>query len=300
MARLRASWLLSALIAAGAATAVPDAVRAQATGTAIEDSSAPSASSTGSPLSAGAADGVSSGSPALDELYFRAGILVDRPKETRFLDADCASVSPAALYGCGAGPDGMPRSSVGDFGTTSGFEIGLGYPVAPALRLEALVQYRPGFSFTGRANFLEPTRRQEVSADLSTLSGMLAAYLDLTVLGLPPLGPALPFVGAGGGLSRIDIGETHMEFPKTRTIVPGEERVNLAWMLAAGIALPLGEGAVLDLAWRYTDHGSVETGRAKGRVVWRDGSREPLPLDLAETRASLRGHGLALSLRYPF
>ena len=71
-------------------------------------------------------------------------------------------------------------------------------------------------------------------------------------------------------------------------------------MLAAGFALPLGEKATLDLAWRYADFGEVETGRGRGRIVWRDGSREPLELDLAETRAELSGHGLRLSLRWSF
>ena len=91
-----------------------------------------------------------------------------------------------------------------------------------------------------------------------------------------------------------------MEFARTTTIVPGGKRVNLAWMLAAGIAAPLGRNATIELAWRFTDHGVIETGRDKGRIVWRDGSRAPLELDLAETRARLRGHGVAVSLRYPF
>ena len=36
-----------------------------------------------------------------DDVYLRAGIGFDRPAETRFMDKDCSSVSPAALYGCG-------------------------------------------------------------------------------------------------------------------------------------------------------------------------------------------------------
>ena len=60
------------------------------------------------------------------------------------------------------------------------------------------------------------------------------------------------------------------------------------------------ERATLDVAWRYTDLGEVRTGRGAGRVVWRDGSRGPLPLDLAETRARLGSHGLRLSLHYGF
>ena len=49
--------------------------------------------------------------------------------------------------------------------------------------------YRPRFTFDGRANFLDPDRRQSVSADLASLSGILAAYVDLPGLGVRPLGP---------------------------------------------------------------------------------------------------------------
>ena len=188
----------------------------------------------------------------------------------------------------------------GDFGRTSGFEFGIGHSAATSLRLEAFVSYRPNVSFAGRANFLQTSDRQDVSADLSALSGMLVGYVDLPGLGLPRLGSLRPFVGAGGGLSRLEIDATRMEFPRTTTIVPGGKRVNLAWMLTAGVAAPLGERAMVELAWRYTDHGVIETGRGKGRIVWRDGSRAPLELNLAETRARLEGHGLVMSLRYPF
>ena len=46
-----------------------------------------------------------------------------------------------------------------------------------------------------------------------------------------------------------------------------------------GLAVAVGERAILDLAWRYTDLGKIRTDRGPGRVIWRDGSREPLPLD---------------------
>ena len=96
---------------------------------------------------------------------------------------DCSSLVPAALYGCGLGGNGAPHRSVGDFGTVAGLELGLGYAVSSAVRLEALVAYRPRFTFDGRANFLDPDRRQSASADLAALSGILAAYADLPGLG---------------------------------------------------------------------------------------------------------------------
>ena len=233
------------------------------------------------------------------DIYLRAGLDLSRPADTHFTDADCASLVPAALYGCGVGGDGAPLRSVGDFGTVAGGELGLGYAVAPAVRLEALLTSRPRFTFDGHANFLAPDREQSVSVDLSSLSGILAVYVDLPGVGVrPPLGPLSPFVGGGLGATRVASGETRLTFPKTRTLVPGTRRTALTWRLTAGLGMSWGERATLDLAWRYTDAGVIETGAGPGRVEWLDGSRDPVGLDLAPTQAPLRSHGLHLSLRY--
>ena len=148
-----------------------------------------------------------------------------------FADRYCSSASPAALYGCGLGGDGAPYRSVGDFGTAIPLELGLGYTMTSAARLEVLVEYRPRFAFKGRANFLSPESRQSVAADLSSFAGMVAAYIDLPGLGVPSLGPFGPFVGAGLGVVRTRIGQTRMTFPATTTIVPGASRTGLAWMV---------------------------------------------------------------------
>ncbi len=234
------------------------------------------------------------------DVYLRAGIGLERSAETTFTDRNCSSTSPAALYGCGRGGDGAPYRSVGDFETAVAMEAGLGWAVTPTVRLEALAEYRPGFSFQGQANFLEPGRRQSVAADLSTLSGMVVAYVDLATLGLLELGPFAPFIGSGAGAVRTRIGEMRMTFPRTTTIVPGEHRTDLAWMVTAGLAATLSQRTTFDVAWRYTGLSAIHTGRGEGRVVWQDGSREPLLLDLAVTQAKLRSHGLRLSLRYAF
>ena len=54
-------------------------------------------------------------------------------------------------------------------------------------------------------------------------------------------------------------------------------------MVTAAVAAALGESVTVDLAWRHTDLGVVHTGRGAGRLIWRGGSLDPLPLDLAET-----------------
>ncbi len=232
------------------------------------------------------------------DIYLRGGIGLDRPGGTEFTDIDCMSTSPAALYGCGAGGDGAPyRSSRGDFGTVPAVEFGFGYP-AGGMRFEMLVEYRPRFSFGGRANFLAPERRQSVSVDLSSVSGMVAGFYDFPKQGSARASAFVPFVGAGIGIAHTRTREMSMTFPVRTTTVPGGSRVESAWMVTAGVAMEVGERTTLDLGWRYTDLGEVRTGRGAGQVVWRDGSRDPLPLDLAPTRARFAGHGFRISLRY--
>ena len=77
------------------------------------------------------------------------------------------------------------------------------------------------------------------SADLSSVSGMLAGFVDLAGLGLPKPGPFAPFVGAGIGVAHTRIGKTTMTFPETTTTVPGGSRTELAWMATAGLAVVL-------------------------------------------------------------
>ena len=235
-----------------------------------------------------------------EDLYLRAGFGLDQPTETVFRDENCEIEAPVPLYGCGPAPDGAPYRSVGNFGTVAALEVGIGSTVASALRIEALVEVRPNLTFSGRANYLDSELRQSVSVDLSIVSGMVAAYADLPALGLPRLGPFDPFLGVGVGVARVRAGETRMTFPATTTIVPGVSRSDFAWMVTAGVATVLSESTTLDLAWRYSDLGTAETATGGGRVVWRDGSREPLMLDQAASEARLRSHGLRLSVRHEF
>ena len=208
-------------------------------------------------------------SPGTAEFHYRGGIVFDLSEETRFVDVDCTSQNPAALYGCGEGIDGEPLGAAGDFGSTPGLEIGVGRGLASVLRFEAVAQYRPGLSFRGRSNFVQTRGIQAASAELSSLSGLLAAYLEWP-------GRGGPFVGGGAGLSRVAIGETRLRFRQTETFVPGAQVGSASvWMVTAGVSVGMGPCFLLDLAWRYTESGPVETDRGAGRIVWRDGSHDP-------------------------
>ena len=239
---------------------------------------------------------------ASSQPYLRGGILLDRARDTRLQGSDCSSTQ--RLLGCETG-NGVDNGSVVDFETMTGWEVGVGYPLLPVLRLEVAVQYRPEFSFEGRANpdnglLLDLAGEHDVSAGLSVWSGLLATYLDVS---LPLLGftPITPFLGAGGGLSRIEIKDLRMESPIASLIVPGDHQVSFSWMLTAGVGVTLANWTV-DAAWRYTDHGDIETAAGIGRRVCRIATcRLPdLDLPLEPTIGSLQSQGFTLTLRYSF
>ena len=153
--RSGASRLRTAIATACVAAAMPSMVVGQTAGDIAESASVEAASvePTRQPMPGAAASGaqVFSGAAASNDFYVLAGFVLDRSGETRFTDKDCSS--PMHLYGCAMGIDDAPLGSLGDFGTLAGFELGVGYVAAPHLRLEAAVQYRPSFSFEGRAKF---------------------------------------------------------------------------------------------------------------------------------------------------
>ena len=247
---------------------------------------------------------------AASGLYLRAGVGSERSRDTRFLDKDCSleadgnSEGLTALYGCGTGWDGLQHGSSGDFGNMPGFELGAGYTVSPLLRIEASIQQRSSITFEGRSNYLDGERMEDARAEVSALSAMLVAYVDLSELGASRIGVFRPFVGAGFGHSRIKISDMQIQFPVTTTRVPDGEKTNFAWMLTAGASAPMTERVTIDLALRYTDLGSVETGRGGGLVAFPDTEqyrdRADIPLNLPETAADLTSIGFWVSLRYAF
>ena len=131
-------------------------------------------------------------------------------------------------------------------------------------------------------------------------SSLLATYLDIP---LPILRfmPVTPFLGAGAGLSRIEISDLRMESPIESVIVPGDHQVSFSWMLTAGVGVSLANWTI-DAAWRYTDHGDIETAAGIGRRVCRIAEcRLPdLDLPLDPTVGSLQSEGFTLTLRYAF
>jgi len=121
-------------------------------------------------------------------------------------------------------------------------DTAIGYRFIPWLRAEALLSWRPSMDFNGQSNFIGAGAPQPVWGSVSSLAGFGVAYVDL-----PPIGPVQPFLGAGLGAAHNRMGAMRYSFPalspNASTTTPDGSRTNLAYLLTAGLSVPLGIGS---------------------------------------------------------
>ena len=229
-------------------------------------------------------------------VYGRLGVGVDWPESTSYSDTDCAGTDPPALFGCVNGDDGRRLGAYDDFEATPVLDAAVGYRVNDWLRAEVLLSWRPDLNFNGQSNFIGAGANQPVSGSVSSVAGFGVAYVDL-----PRIGKVRPFLGAGLGVAHNRAGAMTYAFPalsaNATTTTPGGSSSDLAYLLTAGLSMPLGDRLDLDLAYRYSDLGSVQTDAGQATVVRSSGTRS---IAIGGTKADLRSHGVMLSLRYAF
>ncbi len=239
------------------------------------------------------------GEASAQDLYVRGGAGLDRTSQTEISDWSCSGGTPVPSYDCAAGNEASPLRPLRDFEIAPVFEPDTGSALAPEVRNERIPEYRPDFALQGGANVNDAGGRRPGPAQHSPLSELLAPLTDLPSVGGLETVSLSPFIGGGLGAVRMRTGEARMSFPKGGTIVPGEGRVGRAWTVTAGLAVTMGSRSTLELAWRYSDLGTVGTGRGSGRVEWRERS-SGTTLNPAPTSVETRTHGIRLSLRYGF
>lgn len=235
-------------------------------------------------------------------VYVRATIAQEWSAPSLFHDSTCTAAGGLLLlYGCGPGWDGVaPIGARGDFGGSASFETGLGVRVSPFIRIEGVFAFRPGFVFEGNANFPGVGEDQPVTGFVTQASLMGYAFVDLPELVHPGSG-IRPFVGVGLGVARNHIDPMLLEFPENKnqpayTLTPAGTHYGLSWALTAGVGVPLSDRVTLDIAYRLTDHGVVETD--EGLIYIRRGVNVNNVLSIEETVARLRSHALMFSLRF--
>ncbi len=232
--------------------------------------------------------------------YLRGTLGFEWSLTADYSDADSGAANPPALFGVGPGSDGRPIGAYGDFGRFPLVEAAVGKQVLPWLRSELAVAYRPDTQYRGQANFRGIPGEQPVSASADSLSGMANLFLDIAGLFGINLGSIQPYLGGGAGVAHNWLSEMTYDFPGNPgahkiTITPTGKNTDVAFMAAVGTGIVLSRSTLLDIAYRYTDLGRVYTDAGKAQL-----NNIPAGIEIAETWAPLRTHGVFAGIRYLF
>lgn len=236
-------------------------------------------------------------------LYFRVGAGIASSADTVFSDVDCTSTSPAALFGCIPGNDGEPIGAYGDLEQSSVLDLGLGYRWHDGFRTEITVSCRPDFQFDGHSNFvqLDPAARQDVTADMNSLSVMLVAEVRPFSLNGRKQMALDPFVMGGIGFARNSLDAMVFTFPDTRTITPDGSHTGFAWTVGTGFVRRLNRNLEFSFLYRFTDLGSAHTDA--GTMQIRDidsGTMINDDITIGGTRADVTVHEVLLGIIWHF
>ena len=242
--------------------------------------------------------------------YLSVGMGMGRSRDIRFVDGN--DFGYAALYGstdrfdAGAIDPGMQAYVAAGVRTPSGLRVQLEAGLARAL------------DYGGNTNYRNAGKRQPSEAELDAWQLLIAGLHDFPGWEVVPGYAALPFVGAGAGVTGYRLSGYVQRFPDPDnpngylrrghsgevpfTTIPGGGGRNFTWLLTAGIAIPVREGIHLDLSYRYTDAGEIRTEAGDIAVVrYRDdGSRREILVPINETSAEFRAHSLLVTLRFEF
>ena len=229
------------------------------------------------------------------------GITAVLPADVRFVDGDDAG--EAALYGSDQFDTGTLGSGL-EYGLAAGYRFG-------AIRTQVELGVASQFVYEGHSNYTAGGPVQPTEAHVKARRLLLSGFYEF---GAP--GAVHPWVGAGVGASRYHLADYIQRFPNPddpsghlrrgsngevpSTSLPSSTGHGFAWMLAAGLTVPLGGDALLDFGYRYTDAGPIGTAIGDIEVVRynEDGSRRLLLVTINPTVADLRLHSFTAMLRW--
>lgn len=228
--------------------------------------------------------------------FVRGGIAVEDGMRVTVRDVDCSSTQPPALFGCGAGDDGLPFGARGDLGAGVTVDVGVGR-AAGRWRTELAFASRAGSDLEASSNFTGVAGDQPATARVRSLSLMLAGTVDFGA----ETSPIRPFLTAGAGAAHNEAGPITFSFPgigpAARTTTSGGVTRNFAWTAGAGVSIRLAEGLSVDITARYTDLGAVRGDAGEAMIVR---PSRTLLLDIAATELQWRTRGVAVSVRQSF
>ena len=229
------------------------------------------------------------------------GVAAVLPAGVRFVNGEGAG--EVALYG----DDEFDTGTLGaglEYSFTAGYRFG-------AFRAQVELEVTGQFAYEGQSNYPSGGPVQPTEAQMKTRRLVLSGFH-----GFGALGGLRPWVSAGLGGNRYHLTDYIQRFPNPDdpsghlrrgpggevpyTSLPPSTGHGFAWMLAAGLTVPLGGDALLDFGYRYTDAGRIGTAIGDIEVVRynEDGSRRLLRIAINSTIADLRLHSLTATLRW--
>ena len=240
--------------------------------------------------------------------YLSLGTALVRAEGARFVYGDDGG--KAALYG------GEGLFDAGAFKTGQQVHVAAGIRPRSGLRAQLEAVLPRAFDWRGDTNYRNSGKRQPSEATMDTWQLVLTGLYDLPGWSLGAGRNARPYVGAGAGVTGYQVSGYVQRFPDPDdpdgylrrgpggeipfTAVPDGKGRTFAWTLKAGIAVPVLDNAYLDLSYRYTNTGEIETDVADVTIVrYRaDGTRREIAVPINATKVDHRTHTLAMSLRF--
>lgn len=142
------------------------------------------------------------------------------------------------------------------------YGIGIGWQARHWLRFDLTGEYRGDAVFVGQDSYADPpgpatAGTNEYQADIRSWLGLANAYIDMgNWCGFTP------YIGAGigfatltvDGLKDVNDPQDSVAFGATKT------NTNFAWAIHAGVSYDVTPQFVVDLAYRYTDLGTAQSG----------------------------------------
>ena len=248
--------------------------------------------------------------PSERGVYVGVGLVLLAPQDTRF--ADGADDGHAHLYG-------RPELfTSGEFGTALLSHVAAGYRFTPRLRVQVEFGVARPLEYRGTANYERAGAVQPSTADLATRRLLAAGFYDATVWRIGSVLRIEPYVGAGAGFTDYRLDDFVQRFPEPDDaagylrrgdagevpftgLPPGRGR-SATGMVTAGMAVPVAARVRFDLAYRYTDAGSVGTAAGGDILIVRynRGYRSEVEVSVNETTADFRMHAVLATLRVDF
>ena len=242
--------------------------------------------------------------------YVSLGMALIGSQDARFVDGEDAG--HAALYGTAETFD----AGAVDNGVQ--FHVAAGVRLPIRLRTQLEFGLARALDWRGNTNYQDAGEHQPSEASLDTRQLLLAGFRDFPGWEIAPGRRMQPFLGAGLGITRYRLNGYLQRFPEPDdprgylrrgpageipfTALPGGSGRNPTWMLTAGIAMPIGGTARLDLSYRYTDVGEIRTDTGDITIVRyrNDGTRREIPVPINETSTDYATHSLLLTLQFDF